>query len=139
MFFSWFYFVYAVNRAPVIFLLFTSPALPGKFPFAHPFVRDRICSSPQNLSKTIFIFKAQIKKPGIPGFFTVLLLYYRLNVLAQYCNRNVHNNVSVQRNGNRVVTNSFQRALRHADLSLFDREALLGQCFGNVKIGNRTE
>lgn len=60
-------------------------------------------------------------------------------MLAQYGNRNINHDIRVQRNGDSVIANDLERALRHADLCFLNREALLGQRFSDIEVGDGTE
>src|SRR4051794_20504098 len=45
----------------------------------------------------------------------------------------------MQCNGNSVIANDLERALRHADLCFLNREALLAQRFSDIEVGDGTE
>ena len=62
-----------------------------------------------------------------------------LNVFAENGNGNVDNHIGMQDDGDGEVTNGLEWTLWQANLGFVDIEALFGQCFCDIEIGDGTE
>lgn len=62
-----------------------------------------------------------------------------LNVFAENGNGNVDNHIGMQGDGDGEVTNGLEWTLWQANLGFVDIEALFGQCFCDIEIGDGTE
>ena len=62
-----------------------------------------------------------------------------LNVFAENGNGNVDNHIGMQGYGDGEVTNGLEWTLWQANLGFVDIEALFGQCFCDIEIGDGTE
>ena len=60
-------------------------------------------------------------------------------MFAKYGNRNIDNDVGMQRDGNREVSHGLEWTLRQTNLCLVDVETLFGQCFCDIEVGDGTE